>query len=147
MLGYARGPGFDFVARNLNGIAALIADQMVMVFAGATLPVDGFAVGRAEDIDLARGRESLEVPVHGRQADAPTLGFELVVELLRGSEPLSSTKCLLDGRPLLGRPLGPSRVLVHVLHHTTARARAKTLARTKATIAAITIVAPGGAFT
>jgi len=89
MLRHARRPRFDFVARNLNGIAALSADQVVMVLAGATLPVDGFTVGRAQNIDLARAREGLEISVHRRQTDAPPLGLELVVKLLRRSEPLS----------------------------------------------------------
>ena len=75
MLRYPRGPRLDLVARNLDGIAAPSADQMMMVLAGATLPVDCFAFGRAENVDLAGGRESLKVPVHGCKADALPLGL------------------------------------------------------------------------
>ena len=147
MLRYPRGPRLDLVARNLDGIAAPSADQMMMVLAGATLPVDCFAFGRAENVDLAGGRESLKVPVNGCKADTLALGLELVMKLLGGPKSFGGAKCLFDGRSLPGRPLGHHRFLVHIPHHTTARARAKKLARTKATIAAITIVAPGGAST
>jgi len=147
MLRHPSGPRLDLVARNLDGIAAPSADQMMMVLAGATLPVDCFAFGRSKNVDLAGGREGLKVPVYGCKADTLPLGLKLVMKLLGGPESFGRAKCLFDCRSLSGRPLGASRFLVHIPHHTTARARAKTLARTKATIAAITIVAPGGAST
>jgi hypothetical protein len=47
MFCHARGPCLDLLAGNFNRIAALRADQVVVVLTGATLPVHCLAVGRS----------------------------------------------------------------------------------------------------
>jgi hypothetical protein len=147
VLRYARRPRLDLLARNLDGVPALSAHKVMMVLSGAATSIDGLTLRRTEDVDLTRTGKRLEISVHGGQSDTLTLGLELVVQLLSGAEPVGGDESFLDCRPLLGRSRDRQRFSVHFTHLTTARARASTLDKTKATIAPITIVAPGGAST
>src|SRR5690606_18804741 len=58
--GHALGPGLDLVGGDLDGEAAVPADQVVMVAGRRAGAIDGLALGRLQRVRLAAGGEVAE---------------------------------------------------------------------------------------
>ena len=67
--GHRLGPALDGIPGHLDGQAARPAHDVVVVVLGGARPVDGLALGGADDVDLTVGGHRLEVAVDGREAD------------------------------------------------------------------------------
>src|SRR5690606_27385859 len=80
-------PALDGGARDLDGPAAVAADQVVVVLLGAAGPVDGLALVGAQHVDLARVAERLQRPVHGRETDLGAVRAQVGVDVLCAAEP------------------------------------------------------------
>jgi hypothetical protein len=95
------GPVLDGRALDLDRAAAVPADQVVVVAAGAAA-VGRLTVVGAKLVDLAGVAERLQRPVHRGQSDPLTLVSQPVVQLLRGEELLGLVERGVD-RGLLPR--------------------------------------------
>jgi hypothetical protein len=105
------GPAFDFSAFDLDGCAALAADEVVVVLFAGTAPVTRLAVLAPQGVELARFGECPHLVVHGGQGDVLTLGLQSGVEVLGGAELVGRVQdggegTFLPRRPLARRDLG-----------------------------------------
>src|SRR4051812_14473815 len=96
------GPALDRRTLDLDGAAAVAADQVVVMALGAA-PVRRFAVSGPEYVDLPRVGQRLEGPVDSGQADGLTGGPELLVDLLGGPEVVEILERRRYRRTLTGR--------------------------------------------
>jgi hypothetical protein len=104
LVGDVVGPPLDGGAFDLNGAAAVAADQ-VMVMAHRAAPVGGFAVVGADQVKLASVSHHQQGPVDRCQPDALTLVAEVVVDLVGGAEVVGAGEQVGDGGALPGLPL------------------------------------------
>jgi 1-acyl-sn-glycerol-3-phosphate acyltransferase len=85
--GDALGPLLDGAALHLHAAPAGAAGQVVVVHAGAALPVQRLAAGVADGVDAALLAERLQVTVDRGQAHVLALTPQLGVDLLGAGEP------------------------------------------------------------
>lgn len=106
------GPAFDLWSFDLDGSAAMAADQVVMVVVAGASPVAGFAVVASDGVELTGVGERSYLVVDGGQGDVLALSLELGVKFLSGAETVGGFQhgcqgALLPRRALLGRATPP----------------------------------------
>lgn len=77
-----RCPALDSRSLDLDSLAAVAADQVVVVMLSLAAAVENFAVGAAENINLLVIGHGLQDPVGGSQRDFFTTVLEKAVKLL-----------------------------------------------------------------
>ena len=97
-------PVVEPAVAHLLDAPAPAAGEVVMVTAAADQERD-LSVVAPERVGVALVGQSLEVPVHGREADA----LQLTVELLRGDRAVGRAQCVEDRLALLGSPAHKSK--------------------------------------
>src|SRR5579875_2221773 len=108
--GHLLGPLLNRATFDFNTAAAITAGQMMMVTAGAALPVQRLAVVVPDRVDAAFLAEDLEVAVDGGEPDVLAAAPQLGVDLLGTAKPGQAVQ-RRHQRGRLPRPadLGPAR--------------------------------------
>jgi hypothetical protein len=94
-------------------MTAAATNQMMVMIVRCAAAVHGLPFSVADDVDAATFCQALECAINRREADTYALILELVVKLLRRSEPSRALECVRDGGSLAGAALSAS--LWHVL--------------------------------
>lgn len=76
------GPAFDLGPFHLDGVAALPADEVMMVLVAGATAVAGLAVVAAQRVELTGVGQGAYLVVDGGKRDVLALCLELGVELL-----------------------------------------------------------------
>ena len=82
------GPTFDLWSFDLDGSAALAADEVVVVIIAGASSVADFAVVASDGVELTSVSERSYLVVDGGQGDVLAFGLELGVKFLSGAEPV-----------------------------------------------------------
>ncbi len=99
------GPGFHGGRLHLHGLAAVPAQQVVVVPGDGAPAVDGLAFAVAEHVHQALVGEGLQDPVGGGQGDGDALVLQDPVQLLGADEVVQLVQGGAYRQPLLGDPL------------------------------------------
>lgn len=99
LAGHRLGPGLHHCGLDLHRLAAVAADQ-VMVVPRRTGPIGHLALGGAYGVQLVGLRHGLQRPVHGGEADLVALLEQGTVDLLGGVKFITPSKKRTDGGAL-----------------------------------------------
>ena len=104
-------PAFDPFGLNFNGLAAVSADQ-VMVVVGSAGAVEQFAIPGLQRIGVAGSSQVGQSPINSRQADCAAVIAKHQVQLLSTDETDGLAESVLHGILLPG--IASSRLLGHL---------------------------------
>lgn len=84
---HPRSPGLDLFCFELLGATALPTYEVMMMMVCDAQPEHGLSVFVLKDVEVARARQPLQIPVHGGEPYLLAGFIHLAMQILSGLEP------------------------------------------------------------